>query len=377
VVKGDLTIVAGALEADPASTVVGSPTMVGPNLFGWGEGLEKAVWWVRLPGQWFKHGLAQGRALPHQFAWSWIVAGIALLLYVVVAVLFPRSIQNTVGMLNASPGRALGAGLLGFLAVPALLLLLAVTGIGVVIVPFVMVGLVIAFVFGKIAVYRYAGQQIGTTVGWGALQKPLLALFIGAVVFYLLYAVPLVGLLIWLGALALGFGAVLLALFQREPKLATTAAAGGVPFIHPSGAPAGATATPADSTQSAALLPRAGFWVRFLATLLDAALVGLIVGPLLHAQEWFLLVWVVYHVVLWSWRGTTIGGIVLGLRIVRTDGRPINFAVALVRSLASFFSLAVLGLGFLWAGWTHDKQSWHDKIAGTVIVKHPKGTTLV
>src|SRR5258706_2142474 len=31
-------------------------------------------------------------------------------------------------------------------------------------------------------------------------------------------------------------------------------------------------------------------------------------------------------------RGTTVGGIVFGLKIVRTDGQPMNFAVALVRS---------------------------------------------
>jgi len=32
----------------------------------------------------------------------------------------------------------------------------------------------------------------------------------------------------------------------------------------------------------------------------------------------------------------------------------------------------VLGLGFFWAGWSREKQSWHDKIADTIIVKLPK-----
>jgi hypothetical protein len=140
VVKGDVVTVAGALEADPAAEVDGDTVSVGPNLFGWGEGLKKAVWWVRWPGQWVQYGLAQGRVLPHEFGWSWITAGLALLLYLIVALLFPRSIQNTVGMLSASPARALGAGLLGFLAAPALLLLLAITGVGLVVVPFVLDG---------------------------------------------------------------------------------------------------------------------------------------------------------------------------------------------------------------------------------------------
>jgi uncharacterized RDD family membrane protein YckC len=260
-------------------------------------------------------------------------------------------------------------------AVPALVLLLIVTGIGVLIVPFVFVGFVIAVIFGKVAVYRYAGQQVGTAIGWGILQKPLLALTIGALGFYLLYAVPFIGLIIWTAALVLGFGAVLLAIFKREPR--TAAGPQAVPLA---ASPVAATEVPpvmAPVLESAALLPRAGFWIRLLATLLDGVLVGLLVGPLLRLHEWFLLVWVVYHIVFWSWKGTTIGGIVVGLKIVRTDGRPLNFAVALVRCLASFFSLAVLGLGFLWAGWSPDKQSWHDKIAGTLVVKSPKGTPLV
>jgi uncharacterized RDD family membrane protein YckC len=79
---------------------------------------------------------------------------------------------------------------------------------------------------------------------------------------------------------------------------------------------------------------------------------------------------------MWSWKGTTIGGVVFGLRIVRRDGRPIDFAVALLRSLASFFSALVVFVGFFWAGWNREKQSWHDLIAGTIVIKVPKGVPL-
>jgi hypothetical protein len=34
-------------------------------------------------------------------------------------------------------------------------------------------------------------------------------------------------------------------------------------------------------------------------------------------------------------------------------------------------------LGFFWIGWDRDKQGWHDKIAGTVVVRVPKSTSLV
>ena len=71
------------------------------------------------------------------------------------------------------------------------------------------------------------------------------------------------------------------------------------------------------------------------------------------------------------------GGAILGLKLVRTDGRPVNFGVAFVRSLASFFSGLVFFMGFFWVGWDRNKQSWHDKIAGTVIVRMPAGVPLI
>src|SRR5204863_7894640 len=99
-------------------------------------------------------------------------------------------------------------------------------------------------------------------------------------------------------------------------------------------------------------LPRAGFWMRFLATLLDLVLVGLIMISLLHRPRFFLPCWAVYHLILWCWKGTTLGGIIVGLKIVRLDNRPVTFSVAFVRLLGSFFSAAVMGLGYFWAGWT-------------------------
>jgi uncharacterized RDD family membrane protein YckC len=72
-----------------------------------------------------------------------------------------------------------------------------------------------------------------------------------------------------------------------------------------------------------------------------------------------------------------VGGIVLNLQVVRQDGQPLNFLTAFVRSLAALFSALVFFLGFFWIGWDRDKQGWHDKIAGTVVVRVPKSTSLV
>jgi hypothetical protein len=61
-------------------------------------------------------------------------------------------------------------------------------------------------------------------------------------------------------------------------------------------------------------------------------------------------------------------GVVLKLKVVRLDGQPITFPVALVRGLAAAFSVVVMFLGFLWIAWDKEKQGWHDKLAGTVVI---------
>jgi uncharacterized RDD family membrane protein YckC len=96
-------------------------------------------------------------------------------------------------------------------------------------------------------------------------------------------------------------------------------------------------------------------------------------------REWWPVdkVILAYFAGMWTWRGTTVGGIVLNLRVVRYDGKPMNFAVALVRALGAAFSIMVFFLGFLWIAWSQDKQGWHDKIAGTVVVRQPRGTPLL
>jgi len=129
--------------------------------------------------------------------------------------------------------------------------------------------------------------------------------------------------------------------------------------------------------------PRAGFFVRMAALGLDAILIGLIFSLLprgLHLQQGpgvLLVVLAIYGSVMWKLKGTTIGGIVCGLKVVRIDQRELDWATAIVRALGCFLSLAVGGLGFIWVAFDDEKQSWHDKIAGTTVVRVPKGVSLV
>jgi len=99
---------------------------------------------------------------------------------------------------------------------------------------------------------------------------------------------------------------------------------------------------------------------------------GLVGGPPLS-----FLVALAYFAGMWAWQGTTIGGIVLGLKVVRVDNQPICFKVAMVRALASAFSMVVFFIGFFCIIWDRDQQGWHDRIAGTYVIRLPKGTPLV
>jgi uncharacterized RDD family membrane protein YckC len=83
-----------------------------------------------------------------------------------------------------------------------------------------------------------------------------------------------------------------------------------------------------------------------------------------------------YHVAFWAWKGTTLGGIVVGLRVIRMQGTDVRFVDALVRGLASIFSLAALGIGCFWMLQDPERQMWHDKIAGTLVVKVPRDLVL-
>ena len=117
-IKRDLVVVGGTLEADPAA-IVGHKRVV----IGGGGTAAKGFPWVRWPSQWFNSGLLYARPLPHQYAWSWAIATIALLLYLTLAVLFPRQVQASVAALEEQPGNSLLTGLLAWLLLPAALLL--------------------------------------------------------------------------------------------------------------------------------------------------------------------------------------------------------------------------------------------------------------
>lgn len=77
---------------------------------------------------------------------------------------------------------------------------------------------------------------------------------------------------------------------------------------------------------------------------------------------YFLIMWVNYD-------GATPGKRLMAIKIIRSDGSKLSYPSAFLRYIGYFVSAFVFGLGYLWMIWDKKKQAWHDKIAGTVVVK--------
>lgn len=141
----------------------------------------------------------------------------------------------------------------------------------------------------------------------------------------------------------------------------------------------------------------AGFWIRFVAAVVDGLVLsvafvplniifwavnnriyfwgiwdfsqGVSSGPILLFNLVRTLVGWAYYVILTGRYGATLGKMLLGLKVVGEDLGPITYGTATVREvLGKFLSALLCGLGYIWAGFDGRKQAWHDKVAGTLVI---------
>ncbi len=72
-------------------------------------------------------------------------------------------------------------------------------------------------------------------------------------------------------------------------------------------------------------------------------------------------------------KGMTLGKWLLREKVVEklTGNYPGFWRMVLRETIGKGVSGIIFGLGFLWAIWDKDNQAWHDKIAGTVVVRRP------
>ena len=397
-VGGDVVAIGGELIRDPAAIVHG--TVQNVALFGKMSGFG----WLH---PWVHHCLMLGRPLAFVpgIGWAWTLALGFLGLYLLIALLFPQGIVECARTMEERPGRAVLASLFTFILKPIVFLVLVVTVIGAALIPFLAFALFVAGLFGKAVALAWLGRRVVPARADGAERPPVLAVLVGGLIALLLYVVPFFGFIAYKLFDILGLGIVVYTLILRlrsnraakapppaaaatptaQAAAASPAAAAATPEPL-AGAAAGATPPPAAPPAAPPPAPapvsleienRAGFWIRMAALLLDLVLVGVVLSMVHIGHDSMLVFLAAYGAVMWKLRGTTIGGIICGLRVARLDGRAMDWPTAIARALGAFLSLVVAGLGFIWVVFDADRQSWHDKIAGTVVVHVPRGTPLV
>ncbi len=59
----------------------------------------------------------------------------------------------------------------------------------------------------------------------------------------------------------------------------------------------------------------------------------------------------------------------LKIKVIKTDGSQLDLVNAFIRYIGLVISIACLFIGVIWAAFDGQKQGWHDKIAGTYVVK--------
>jgi uncharacterized RDD family membrane protein YckC len=130
-----------------------------------------------------------------------------------------------------------------------------------------------------------------------------------------------------------------------------------------------------------------GFWERFLATLIDSVLFLILTSSVFYfiygvtfieeSLEFNLLNTVINYIIpfilvliLWQYTSTTPGKAFFQATIVDADSfeKPTKKQF-FIRNISYLLSILPFGLGFFWIIWDKKKQSWHDKLANTVVIE--------
>jgi uncharacterized RDD family membrane protein YckC len=391
---GDFVVVGGVLNAPPGFFADGTQVVIGTPAVG--ETLRGLVPWVT-------HGLLLGRLIVPGLWWIWMVVGVVFLVGLLVNTLFDRPVRACADAVASRPFSSFLLGLFVLLVTPVALVILAASVIGIVVVPFVVCAIVAAAIVGKVAVARAIGGTLTRESAGSGRLHALAAFAIGFALLCVAYMVPIVGIVTWAitGALGLGAAAITFRVAMRRehparpqvpqvpvppppvyqtppvydtPPPAEPVAYEAVPPAAVPEPPVAAVAAPPPVRGPLAGYARAAFLDRVAAFALDCILVAIAIEIVnLNRYDGAFVFWLlVYHIAFWAWKGTTLGGIVVGLRIVRTQGTDLRVVDAVVRGLASIFSVAALGIGCLWMLQDPERQMWHDKIAGTYVIKVPR-----
>jgi len=130
---------------------------------------------------------------------------------------------------------------------------------------------------------------------------------------------------------------------------------------------------PQTQTGPAAGVVFGGFWIRFVAFVIDIIIVGIvggIIGSAIGSAYVASILELVYFAACWGFLGQTIGMMPFGLRVVRNaDGGKLTWGNVGMRLIGWIVAGIPFALGFIWAAFDSRKRGWHDMIGGTVVIK--------
>ena len=383
-VGGDLVVIGGELAVEPGAAVGGDLVTIGGQLDvppDFAAGGDQVSLLDFAPGgpvasvlPWFTEGLVWGRPIVPRLPWVWVAVLLAAVGYLAINLLFERPVAECVEALSEKPLTTCLVGVMALLLVGPVTGLLALSVIGLPVVPFLWLALFLVGLFGRASVFRWLGGRVMPEGSPASQLEAARSLAIGMGVICLAYMVPVLGFTVWATVGVFGMGAAattLVASLRKEhpPAPKPPAADAGL-------APNGDIEASGTAAAPPAAYPSATFLSRLGAVAVDVVLLAVTAALLdLEASATFVL-FLVYHVVLWGWKATTLGGMICQTRVVLASGAPLQFSDALVRGLASIVSTAVAGLGWFWAVWDPKQQSWHDKIAGTYVLRVPPDAPL-
>jgi uncharacterized RDD family membrane protein YckC len=129
-----------------------------------------------------------------------------------------------------------------------------------------------------------------------------------------------------------------------------------------------------------------GFWIRVVAYIIDAIILGVVAGiidAILHINLTdpqspsrstgsliSLALSFAYFAGMWSYQGATLGQRIFKLRVVdASTGQPISIGKAALRWVGLLISFLVCFVGVIWVAFDSRKQGWMDKIAGTLVTQ--------
>lgn len=87
-----------------------------------------------------------------------------------------------------------------------------------------------------------------------------------------------------------------------------------------------------------------------------------------------LLVTFLFYYWFWTHGGQTLGMRAWRIQVIdaRLDGTPPHWIKCITRFISAIISLLVFGLGYIWALFDSNKDTWHDRLSGTRTLEIPK-----